>query len=718
MRTHNTTKQILYCFLTLIVGGLIHADTTSPLIPLKADTPPLIDGKLDEPLWQQAPQVTGFKTWTPDFGQLMSETTVVYYAYDSRNLYFAFRCFDRQPQQIKTSITSRDNIRREDWVCINLDSFYDQQSLFAFYANPSGIQEDSVYSGGREDLSVDLVWYSAGHIDEQGYTVEIRIPFKSIRFNETNPVKMGVIFERRISRRSEQGTCPPLSPDQGLAFLTQMRPILYHDVKPGTLLEILPAFTYSRRYAASEGDLGLEESKPDLSLTAKYGITANLVVDATVNPDFSQVEADAGQVDANLRYSLYYPEKRPFFLEGSEYFNFGASSSEDPLGYVVYTRQIIDPIAGIRLTGKLGKKNTLALIYARDEVPEEENAHFSILRYKRALRQDGYLGIFYTGRDTKGRFNRVAGIDGQVRLGRASLLGFHAFASGSKDSPESQRQDGHACGVNYTLSRRKLDFIIGALDISPHFRTDTGYLTRSGISRVYGILNPKIYPRGKILRRIDVGGYASWTRDRFDHLDETLQKLYVDFTLTKNSYISFSYTRADEVFRAQKFDIGGLDMVVASQILKQVFFRLAYWRGKAIRYIEDPYQGRGSQASALLILQPSNKVRSELRLTYADLYRESDSEKIFDYTIIRSKNTLQLNRYLFLRAIVEYNTYKKEMLTDFLVSFTYIPGTVVHLGYGSLYDKVRWENDRYVESHRFLETKRGIFFKVSYLWRL
>lgn len=720
-------SHLLHCFiLGLTIGGPVRAAAEPPLKPLRIDTPPVIDGKLDEPFWKEAPQITGFKTWSPDFGLAMSEKTVVYYAYDSRDLYFAFRCFDRQPQQIKTSITSRDNIRREDWVCINLDPFNDHQSLVALYVNPSGIQEDSIYAGGNEDLSYDLVWYSAGRIDRQGYTVEIRIPFKSIRFNRTNPVEMGIIFERRISRRSEQGTFPHLSPDQGLAFLTQMRPIVYHDVKPATLLEILPAFTYSQRYAASAGELEIEEKEPDFSLTAKYGLSSNLVVDATVNPDFSQVESDAGQVDANLRYSLFYPEKRPFFLEGSEHFNFGASFSDNPLGAVVHTRRIVDPLAGVKLTGKLGKKNTLALIYALDELPGEsaeysednEYAHFSILRFKRTLKKDGFLGLLYTGRDLKHGFNRVAGMDGQIRVNRSSLLGFHAFASGTRESHQSPRLDGYALGADFSLSRRKLDLTLGAIDVSPDFRTETGYITRTGISRVYGMFVPKIYPRSKILRRIDAGIYSSWTHDRFDNLDEMKNSLFLEFNLTRNSFITLRYVFADEVFKAQKFDTSGLILAMNSQIFKQVYFRITYWRGQSIRYIDDPYQGRGSQVSALLILQPSNKISSELSLVYSDLFRESDGEKIFDYTIIRSKNTFQFNRYLFLRAIVEYNTYKKNLLTDLLVSFTYIPGTVVHLGYGSLYDKIRWENDRYVDHHRFLETRRAFFFKISYLWRL
>ena len=145
---------------------------------------------------------------------------------------------------------------------------------------------------------------------------------------------------------------------------------------------------------------------------------------------------------------------------------------------------------------------------------------------------------------------------------------------------------------------------------------------------------------------------------------------------------------------------------------------VSYWYGKAIYYSSDPYQGRGTRASSTVIYQPSDKLHSQISLTYADFYRDEDSQKIYDYTIVRGRLTYQVNRYLFFRGIVEYNEYYEEMLTDFLASFTYIPGTVIHVGYGSIYNKVAWQDGQYVESDRFLQTRKGLFFKASYLWRM
>ncbi len=153
----------------------------SLLHPVKTDRPPVLDGRLDDPVWQQAASVTDFQTFIPEFGRPQRERTIAYMAYDRDNLYFAFRCLDPEPGKIKAAVAKRDDMTRDDFVCINLDTFDDQQSLYAFYVNPLGIQGDSRFAGNKEDFSVDLVWDSAGRIDAEGYAVEIRIPLKSIR---------------------------------------------------------------------------------------------------------------------------------------------------------------------------------------------------------------------------------------------------------------------------------------------------------------------------------------------------------------------------------------------------------------------------------------------------------------------------------------------------------------------------------------------------------
>jgi len=615
---------------------------------------------------------------------------------------------------------------RDDWVAINLDSFNDQQSLYALYINPLGIQGDSRYSAGHEDRSFDLVWYSNGQIDSTGYTVEIRIPLNSIRYAPTDTVSMGVIMERRVSRAGESGTSPPLDPAQGDSWLTQMRPITYHGFDRRTLVELIPAATYNLWQSDHQGSLVTDVRRADLSLTGKYGITSDLIFDGTYNPDFSQVEADAGQVDINLRHSLYFPEKRPFFLEARDAFTVASTgvSEIDPVRAIVYTRTIVDPIVGARLSGKLGAENTIASIYAVDEIPPVESSsentyvHFPVLRYKRSLAQDSYLGAIYAGREFSNHFNRVGGLDGQIRTNESSMLGFHGLISRSKAPVLTDESGGHSFGANYSHSSRNVDYDIVLNDISRDFRAEMGYVWRTGISQVGGLFRPKFYPDGAFLRRLDVEAFTAQTRDKFSDMWETFNHISIQNYLWRNITLRVKFSYSTEVFMAERFNTGGVHVYGGGQWTNQLFLGVLYRHTGAIFYSEDPYQGRSNVVSANLIYQPSDKIRGEAIFTYSDFYRSSDSQKIYDYPILRGKLTYQLSKYLFFRGILEYNDFRNQLLTDLLASFTYIPGTVVHIGFGSLHDKTEWQDGAYVASDRFRQMRRRFFFKASYLWRM
>jgi len=725
------TKTRILPFVLLAICGLLTSSgfaSTSPptlLKPLKTDMPPIIDGSLDDPVWTEAPSVTGFKSFAPDFGRDVSEETLAYYAYDSENLYFAFQCNDREPDKIRATLSKRDDFRTDDFICINLDSFNDQQSLYAFYVNPLGIQMDSRYANNKEDYSVDVVWYSAGKLHEKGYTVELRIPLKSIRYSSGQRIEMGIFFERYIGRRTEHASYPELDPAKGFAFLTEMAPLEFFGLKTYTLLELIPAFTFSQGYAQNEGRLAREKTARDLSLTGKYGITPSLILDATLNPDFSQVEADAGQVDVNLRYDLYFPEKRPFFLEGSENFNLAGTTDRDFLLETVHTRNIVDPNGGVKLSGKAARSDTIAAIFAADESPVSygsldptgKYAYFSIVRYKHALGQDSSLGLILTDREHEGRFNRVVGPDGQIRLGQSSMLSFHALGSFTRASNESPRQDGHALGFDYRLDTRDWNIQLGGQDLSPDFETDAGFLIRNGLTRVRALIAPKFHPRSKVLLQLTPGLFTSQLRDKFSGLWETENTLSLSSVMVRATRIALAGSYSTEIFLGQKFNTSGWTAQVISQITKEFYVRVTYAKGKAVRYSESPLQGRGQRALASLGYQPSENFNWTLSYTYSDLFRDANGEKIYDYTIIRNRLIYQVNKYLFFRAVVEYNTYRRQLLTDFLASFLYIPGTVIQLGYGSLYDRIRWQDGAYMDADRFLETRRGIFFKASYLWR-
>jgi len=723
----STNGKFLLLMFVCLASYTAHG-SIDPLRPARATRSPVINGVLDDAIWQECPSVTNFRTFAPDFGHDGSEKTVGYMAYDSENLYFAFRCFDREPDKIKSVVSSRDNVGSDDWVCINLDSFNDKQSLYAFYVNPDGIQMDSRYAAGREDFSVDIVWYSAGQLTQDGYTVEIQIPLRSIRYSETNPVQMSIFFERYIARLAEHSSYPELDPAQGMNFFPQMTPLHYPDVKHFSLFEILPAVTYSQKYKLDAGQLVSDERKGDVSLTAKYGITSDLILDGTYNPDFSQVEADAGQVDVNLRYALFYPEKRPFFLEGSEIYNVAATqmSAIDPVVSVVHTRMMVNPFLGAKLSGKIDAKNTIASLYVMDENPADERAltgnyaHFPILRYKRSLEEDSYLGAIYAGREVKDHFNRVLGVDGMLRLTPAGMFQFNALYSGTKPDASTKQTSGYTLGLNYGYGTRDLDYSLSVNNISEDFSAESGYITRTGILGFAGLVRPKIYPQGSMFQRISLELVSAQTKDKFARMWETYNYGAVKVVFLGSMGATILYTYATEVFADQRFKTDGFQGSVSGLMTKQLRASLTYRTGNAIYYSATPYQGKSSRASATIIYQPTANLEANLSFVYSDFYRASNSEKIYEYPISRAKITYQMNRYLFVRGIAEYNKYRRRVLTDFLASFTYIPGTVAHAGYGSVYERMEWDDARrsYINSEQFLESQRGFFFKVSYLWRL
>jgi len=683
--------------------------------------PPVIDGKLDPGEWDEALKMTNFKTFQPDYGKEPSQKTEGYFLYDAENFYFAFRCFDTEPAKIKASINKRDNMFSDDMVGIIIDTYNTMQSGYGFLVNPLGIQGDGMMSAnGNLQPDQDFVWYSKGQIDDQGYTVEYRIPLQSIRFPGGKTITMRLGFFRQFVRTSEVASAPPLFPDKG-SIIAQTQPISVTGLKFKRVVEILPAVTHSNKLAHQDGVLKRDERTTDLSLTGKVGITTDLTLDSAINPDFSQVESDAGQVDINLRYALFFPEKRPFFLEGNEIFQFAGNTEEAPLMAMTHTRTIVDPVFGFKMTGKLGVMNTIAAIYAQDYQPDgetDEHPDFSIFRLKHALKEDSYIGGFYTARDVRGGFNRVVGGDGRIRLSQTSVASFHLFGSFTKVPGDRDVNSGHALALDYVLDNRKVSLDIGYQDLSSDFQVDTGFVYRTGLRRLAAFGMYRFYPKSKFFQRIEPFYWSYHLYDTGSNMLETFNLFTVRFQLPATTQVRFEGILANEVYEGRRFGTSGLGFRFNSQLTKKIFLNARFLRAGAIYYDpEAPYQGDGNRASAAVEYQPTEQFDFILDLTYSDFYRRSDKSKIYDYMILRSFNTFQFNKYLFLRGILEYNTYRKRMTMDTLVSFTYIPGTVVYVGYGSAFEKIRWTGDEYLDSHRFLETKRGVFFKVSYLWR-
>jgi hypothetical protein len=712
----------------LVFIGIARGMTAKEVIEIPLiDTSPRIDGKLDDPVWSKAALFKNFISFKPDYGKPAGEKTTVYACSDRENFYFGVRCFQKDASQIQAAMTHRDNILGDDWVAICIDTFYDMQSAYGFLVNPLGIQGDGMFDAdGNLDDSHDMVWYSKGVIDDNGYTLEIKVPFKSIRFPDKKQVKMGIWLSRNIVRTSENVSFPEIFQDKG-AILSQAQPILVKDMKYHRIIELLPALTHYRTRSHAGGQWGEEDRHIDLSFTGKLGLTPVLVLDAAYNPDFSQVEADADQVDVNLRYALFYPEKRPFFLEGIGEFHFAGNTGEAPLYAIVHTRTIINPVFGLKLTGKIGRKNSISTILALDEPPADENhsetsrATFGILRFRRAIKKDTYIGGFYTGREVSGGYNRVVGIDGRLRISRFAVSEYHLLGSFTRNPGKADTNPGHALGLRYNYDTRKVMLDIGFQDISRDFQVDSGYLTRQGLTRLGVIGMYRFYPKSKFFQRIEPYYWSFHILDKESRLFETYNLFTFRINMPRSSMCRIDVVLADEVFQGKRFDTSGIGFQAYGQVTKHLFFYVFYRYTGSIYYDRlNPFPGRSNNAVINLQYRLAEKFTTSLDLAYADFYRRSDSRKEYEYTILRTRATFQANKYLFFRAVAEYNFFRKNLLLDFLASFTYIPGTVVYIGYGAMLEKNRWDSAirNYVPANRFHEIKRAFFFKVSYLWRL
>ena len=713
--------RILALIVLLLLAFSFSLSAAEPLVAAKASLAPVIDGRLDEAVWETGLKFTDFKTYKPDYDKEPSQETEAYFLFDAENIYVAFRCYDTDPSRIKANISKRDDMFADDCVIFCLDSFSDAQNAYLFFMNPLGIQGDGLMNSiGNMDPSTDFVWYSKGQIDDRGYSVECRIPLQSIRFASRKTVTMGMAFVRQIVRTSENSSFPPIFPDKG-SLISQLQPVSITGLTFNRVVEILPALTHSDHSIMNDGRLRRDVRQTDFSLTAKVGLTSDLTADAAYNPDFSQVESDAGQVDFNVRFALYYPEKRPFFMEGIEYFQFAGNPEDSPLRAIVYTRTMINPIFGFKATGKIGPKSTIAAIYAHDDLPGDPVDRYpdvGIVRFRHTLKDDSYVGGFYTSRFQGSGFNQVAGSDGRFRLSGASVAEYHLFGSFTRSPGQVSTVNGHALGLYYNYGTRSVYTELGLQDISKHFQVDSGFITRTGISRFAPFFMYRFYPKSSFFQRIEPFYWGEHIYDKFYGTFETINVFVLRFWLPRNSMFRIDGLLGNEVYVGRKFRLDSFRSVFQTQLTKHLNLEGLFRRGGLIFYDPaDPYQGYGNQAQIYAEYQPLEKFSFGFSYTYIDFYRKSDRQKVYDYGIIRSRNTFQVNKYLFLRAIFEYNTFYRRLTTDGLISFTYIPGTVFHVGYGSAFEKLEWTGAEYIGSHRLMETQRGFFFKVSYLWR-
>ncbi len=288
-------------------------------------------------------------------GEEAAEQTYVWMTYDDAAVYFAFRCLDTQPERIRTTISRRDNVFNDDWVGLSLDSSRAGQLAYHLFVNPSGIQMDALQSGsGGEDFAPDWVWQSAGNVGTEGWSAEIRVPLENLRFQSGTDLRMGVLFWRRLSRTGVSTSWPEMLPGKWVFDVNA--PVVFDQLQSRRLLEVIPSSTFSSNQTRLDDTRwNGTRARGDVGVSVKYGVTSAVTLDATINPDFSQVESDQFEVEVNQRFPVFFNEKRPFFMEGQGLFNLAGTNGDATMRTAVHTRTIIDPSVGLKLTGAAGR---------------------------------------------------------------------------------------------------------------------------------------------------------------------------------------------------------------------------------------------------------------------------------------------------------------------------------------------------------------------------
>jgi hypothetical protein len=708
---------------------VIIPDNISPSQSIK------IDGELNEVVWKLPPLEKEFKTISPGYGDTMPYETKVWAAYDRKNLYFAFKCFDIEPHKIKTSITQRDNISWDDHVGILLDASGNRQTNYEFYINPNGIQADAINSAVSvkgPDLSPDFVWDSAGKINANGYQVEVRIPLESIRYQAGKEVKMGVIFLRQISRLGIRGTWPEIK--RGQTTYNYMAALIYKGLKGTLKLEILPNFTYNRNNERQDTNQWTGETDSNIGVALKYGITSSMTAEATVNPDFSQVESDAFQLEVNQRYPVFYAEKRPFFMESKETLDF-STVRWGMMITPIHTRLIADPGWAVKFSGTSSRMN-FAMLAANDRSsgrawqdginPDEgKSALFGIVRAKYNLGSDNSFGILYSGRHFAGQGNDVAGADMQYRFSKNLRAALSYLYSASQEAQNSPQKKGNGWNAMLQYNTNSFFSMAAFERYDTNFFMASAHLNRTGINRwVIGagpLLNTKI-KQLPWLKQIKPYLYHINLHDLGTKMDDTAWIFGLELGFAPLGSIFFEYTIENEAWAGKRFHKyyfygnGGI------QLFKWLHLNGYFIVGDSIYYdLQNPFLGSGHTFNIAAAVQPNIKLNIGFDYLYTDLIQKQSNQKVFSVNLYNFRTTYQFNKYFFIRGILRCDSFEDKLLTDLLASFTLIPGTVVHLGYGSLYLRNQWNDNtnQWVPGQGgLLQMKRGIFFKASYLWRL
>ena len=684
----------------------------------------VVDGQLDEPAWARAARLGGFSEYRPVDRQRAAERTVVLVWYAPDAIHFGIIASDAEPGSIRATTADRDSLDREDSVRIFLDTFNDRRRAFVFGVNPLGAQEDGVQTegafnagrmmGGTIDLSPDYYFESRGRLTPDGYVVEVRIPFKSLRYPESKDGRWGINILRKIQRTGREDTWTDAQ--RVASFLGQAGTMTgLHDLERGVVVEVQPFVTGVANGARqSNGTFSRDALDVQPGTNLRFGFT-NMSFDATINPDFSQVESDATQVTANERFALFFAEKRPFFLEGIELF-------ATP-GQLVYTRRIVDPIVGGKLTGKVGRTG-LAFLTAVDEAGTSR-AWVNIGRVRRDVGRDSLAGVTYTDRVDDDGANRVLAAD--ARLVFKNLYYVLAQVGGSWTDRDGQKTSAPMWQAELDRTARGWGFNYRLAGFGRGFEAGSGFVPRTNIVEFRAFNRLTYYgARGALVESVSTffGPSRIWTHEGFGSESpiEGGESINVSATLRGGWSLSTRGGRDFVEFRQAagqpEVSVFNATMSVTTPVFAKANGRVELRVGGAPIFAEAS-EGEETRVTVSAAVRPTRSIRMDGSFVVSKITRASNGSEFSRSTIPRVKVEFQPRRSMFVRMISEYRSERRlgqqtrGLRTDWLFSFEPTPGTVVFVGYGANLDR-RPETFQTEELRR---TSDGFFVKLAYQFR-
>ena len=709
----------------------------------KATSEILLDGVLDDPAWNECEVIKLPYEWMPGDNVPPPVETDCLITFDNHNFYVGFRCFDPDPAKIRAHLMDRDAMDifiQDDHVSLLIDTFNDERRGFQFRVNPLGVQADANFSEleGYEDFSWDAIWKSEAKITDWGYVVEIAIPFNQLRFQETSDVQTWGLSAGRSYPRNVRHRINSHRQERNITcILCQFNKIVgIQGISSGLNLELDPTFTAVRtdtRDNFPDGDIESGKIIADPGISARWGITPNLILNATINPDFSQIEADVAQMEVNTRFALRYPEKRPFFLEGADFFLTPIEA--------VFTRTIADPLGGVKFTGKVGK-NAFGFFGAYDKMNNllfpsnqgsssislDQEATSGVFRYRRDVGDNSTIGLLYTGRTADGYYNHVAGFDGFFRLSQTDTVRFQYLHSETKypqDIALTFGQDesffsGFAFTTDYFHMSRNWRYGVDYIDRVPGFRADNGYVPRVDVRTVGGNIGRVFWGKPNdwfTSLNLAVNGRATWDHD--GNLTDQQISVQGVYQGPLQSTAVLRYQRTRELYVKEYYNLDGFTVYGEMKPVNGLRFQLTSAYGHAIDYSNAR---RANQTMVAPFAEVSLGRHINFNLSHMFQRLDLKGEKIFTANLSQVHFVFNFSVKVFVRAIVQYLDVSRNLdlylspvlpktqtfFTQFLFSFKLNPQTVFFLGYSDNYFGMNGLD--------LTQADRTFFVKIGYAW--